>query len=125
MSLFKFKIVNSINQGVLELFNPIDFNLFSIKISTVGYYSDDKEHFYDVIDSDITAKINSDKNSIFYSLDGWFSLELDTKQYNKLIKESSLDISCDFYYDGVTMSEDDDYETIETPPLIEIKPQIS
>ena len=64
--------------------------------------------------------LNIDKNIIYYSLEGQFQLEIDTKKYNKFIKEETYDISCDFYYDGKIMDDYDDYETIETPPLIKI-----
>ena len=117
-----FLITNSINQGAIKILRKkkIDADLIRIEISTVGYYANGDEFFYDAYKSNLKPILNIDKNVIYYSLEGQFQLEIDTKKYNKFIKEETYDISCDFYYDGKIMDDYDDYETIETPPLIKI-----
>jgi indolepyruvate ferredoxin oxidoreductase beta subunit len=64
------------NRGKILRKKKIDAALIRIEISTVGYYANGDEFFYDAYKSNLKPTISVDKNIIYYSLEGQFQLEI-------------------------------------------------
>jgi hypothetical protein len=122
MAKFKFEILQNRNSGVVEFLKikKINVSLFKVSIETIGYYPDEDEVFYDAANSDLSLDCKLDGEEIQYTLKGTFEVNIPDANYEDFINEEIHDISCDFYYDGEALEEDEDIEIKEPAPWLKI-----